>query len=123
MHTRVILIGLGLTILCAFARAGEVRAGWLTAIAGDAGAAAAAPATTAAGAHTYQFYLAAFGANYMTPAFTSSKDLQTLNADWRAHILQVHPASGYAQTGCSVVTSQDVTRNLQLGYKPFDWKE
>jgi len=101
-----------------------VETNWLPANT-DANPKAAQATLAAAGAatQTYQCYQAAFGANYMTPVFTSAKDLQTLNADWRAHILQVHPANGVVQTACAVTTPAMAASNQSRGYTPYDWKE
>ncbi len=88
-------------------------------------AATVSPAQAAAAARpVYQCYQAAFGANYMTPGFDSSKDLTTLNNDWRAYITKAHPAQGVVQVGCLAKSPKEAAAaSSQVGYTRIDWKE
>ena len=89
--------------------------------------AAAAPVANAAPAATsklYQCWMNALGANYMTPAFESSRDTNTLTGDWRAFIMSTHPVQGYAQIRCMEMTPQQAAANLkQPGRTRIDWQE
>ena len=102
-----------------------VETGWLPAGVHVGSSAAAVPQqSAAANSQFYQCYLAAFGANYMTPAFPSTKDIQTLNADWRAYILKAHTTQGVARTGCAATTEKAAANSLsQVGYKRENWSD
>lgn len=109
-----------------------VATGWTfgaaTQTASAAATAGSAPVTSAAPMaatpKTYQCWMNSFGNNYMTPAFTSSREYYALNADWRAYITKAHPPSGYAQTGCMEMDPKQAASNLaQAGRTQVDWKE
>ena len=95
-----------------------------TAAASSQPSASVPTAATSAAAQTYQCYMASFGGNYMTPAFTSMKGTQAINADWQAHVKQAHPVQGVVRSACSPTTPQAAAAQLkQLGFTHEDWSD
>jgi hypothetical protein len=99
-----------------------VETDWLPASAGTSAPTPQSAAVGGTNAQTYYCYQAAFGGNYATSAFSSTKDAQTVNADWRAYITKLHPAQGVVQTNC-MVTTPKAAENQSAGYTRIDWRD
>ena len=99
-----------------------VEVDWLPAGAGTSAQTPQSAAVGTAGAQTFQCVRGAFGSNYATSAFTSTKQLQTVNADWAAYIAKLHPVEGYSQPSC-VVTTPKAAESQARGYTHVDWSD
>ena len=87
----------------------ETTAASSVATPGTAPVASAAPAVTQ---KTYQCWIAGFGGSYITPAFASSKDNKTLNADWNAYMQREHPSGRLLRARCQEMDPKQAAADL-----------
>jgi hypothetical protein len=89
------------------------------------GATAQQTAAPVAGSQSYyQCSMGALGANYLTPGFSSTKDLATIKADWSTYIRKAHPVQGVAHTNCMETTPKSAAAGLAgPGFKREDWTD
>jgi len=94
-----------------------------TAAAAPPQAAATASSTSAAG-QVYQCSMGSFGGNYLTPGFTSTKDLSTIIADWQAYVRKAHPVQGVVRSNCMATTQKAAAAGLAgPGFTREDWSD